>query len=46
LEKQYKKITSAIQEHDQIPALSSAGGAFRDMEVEEYIGNSKTSVYS
>jgi hypothetical protein len=37
---EYKKITSAIQEHDQkYRLLASAGGAFRDMEVEGYIGN-------
>ncbi len=37
---EYKKITSAIQEHDQkYRLLASAGGAFRDREVEEYIGN-------
>ena len=33
----YKRITSAIQEHDQKHKL--LGGAFRDTEVEDYIGN-------
>jgi hypothetical protein len=33
----YKKITTAIQEHDQKHKL--LGGAFRDTEVEDYIGN-------
>jgi hypothetical protein len=33
----YKKITSAIQEHDQKHKLLGAG--FRDTEIESYIGN-------
>jgi hypothetical protein len=33
----YKKITSAIQEHEQKYKL--LGGAFRDIDVEAYIGN-------
>lgn len=37
---EYKQITSAIQEHDQkYRLLASAGGAFRDTEIEQYIGN-------
>jgi hypothetical protein len=36
----YRKITTAIQDHDQkYPLLSHGGGAFRDIEIEEYIGN-------
>jgi hypothetical protein len=36
----YKKITGAIQEHDQkFKLLSRFGGAFRDTEIESYIGN-------
>lgn len=37
---EYKKITSAIQEHDKkYPLISRSKGSFRDTEIEEYIGN-------
>lgn len=35
----YKKITDAIQDHDQKYALLPRAGSFRDIDIEDYIGN-------
>jgi arabinogalactan endo-1,4-beta-galactosidase len=37
---EYKKITAAVQEHDQkYKLLGNSSGMFRDTEIEHYIGN-------